>query len=68
MTAIHRVRRGEKLGIINDILEQEGCVVIENVLDDMLSSDQRSDDAEASYMGRKRPGRQCRGEPRCYRP
>lgn len=35
MTSIHRVRRGEKLGLINEILEEQGCIVIENVLDDM---------------------------------
>jgi ectoine hydroxylase-related dioxygenase (phytanoyl-CoA dioxygenase family) len=35
MSSIHKVRRGEKLGTINAILEEHGCVVIENVLDDM---------------------------------
>ena len=35
MTSIHRVRRGEKLTIINEILEEQGCIVIEDVLDDM---------------------------------
>ena len=35
MSSIQRVRRGEKLGIINEILEEQGCIVIENVLDGM---------------------------------
>ena len=35
MRSIQRVNRGEKLGIINEILEEQGCIVIENVLDDM---------------------------------
>ena len=34
MSSVQTVRRGEKLGIINEILEEEGCIVIENVLDD----------------------------------
>ena len=34
MSSIHTVRRGEKPGTINDILEEQGCIVIENVLDD----------------------------------
>ena len=34
MSSVHTVRRGEKLGIINEILEEQGCIVIENVLDD----------------------------------
>ena len=35
MSSIQRVHRGEKLGIINEILEEQGCIVIENVLDDI---------------------------------
>jgi hypothetical protein len=35
MSSIQRVRRGEKPGIINEILEEQGCIVIENVLGDM---------------------------------
>ena len=35
MSSIQRVHRGEKLGIINEILEEDGCIVIENVLDDI---------------------------------
>ena len=35
MSSIQRVHRGEKLGIINEILEKDGCIVIENILDDM---------------------------------
>ena len=35
MSSIQRVHRGEKLSIINEILEEQGCIVIENVLDDM---------------------------------
>jgi len=34
MSRIYKVRPGEKPGIINEILEQQGCVVIENILDD----------------------------------
>ena len=35
MSSIQRVHRGEKLGIINEILEEQGCIVIENVLDNI---------------------------------
>ncbi len=35
MSSIQRVRRGEKPGIVNEILEEQGCIVIENVLGDM---------------------------------
>ena len=35
MSSIQRVRHGENCRIINDILEQQGCVVIENVLNAM---------------------------------
>ena len=34
MNSLHTVRRGEKLGTINEILEEHGCIVIENMLDD----------------------------------
>lgn len=34
MNSLHTVRRGEKFGIINEILEEQGCIVIENMLDD----------------------------------
>ena len=35
MSKIQKVRRDEKLRIINEILEEDGCVVIENMLDDV---------------------------------
>jgi len=34
MNSLHTVRRGEKFGTINEILEEQGCIVIENMLDD----------------------------------
>jgi ectoine hydroxylase-related dioxygenase (phytanoyl-CoA dioxygenase family) len=34
MNSLHTVRRGEKFGTINEILEEHGCIVIENMLDD----------------------------------
>jgi ectoine hydroxylase-related dioxygenase (phytanoyl-CoA dioxygenase family) len=34
MNSLHTVRRGEKFGIINEILEEQGCIVIENMLDE----------------------------------
>ncbi len=34
MSNLHTVRRGENLGTINEILEEQGCVVIENMLGD----------------------------------
>src|SRR5260370_23428180 len=35
MSSIQMAHRGEKLGIINETLEEEGCIVMENVLDDI---------------------------------
>ena len=34
MSSITTVRRGEKFGTINEILEEQGCIVIENMLDE----------------------------------
>jgi ectoine hydroxylase-related dioxygenase (phytanoyl-CoA dioxygenase family) len=34
MNSLHTVRRGEKLETINAILEEQGCIVIENMLDE----------------------------------
>lgn len=34
MNSLHTVRRGEKPGTINEILEEQGCIVIENMLGD----------------------------------
>jgi hypothetical protein len=32
MNSLHTVRRGEKPRIINEILEEQGCIVIENIV------------------------------------
>ena len=34
MSSVTTVRRGEKLATINEILEEQGCIVIENMLDE----------------------------------
>ena len=34
MSSVTTVHRGEKLGTINEILEEQGCIVIENMLDE----------------------------------
>ena len=34
MSSVTTVRRDEKLATINEILEEQGCIVIENMLDE----------------------------------
>ena len=38
MSKVQKVRRDEKLRIINEILEEDGCIVIEGILDDARHS------------------------------
>jgi ectoine hydroxylase-related dioxygenase (phytanoyl-CoA dioxygenase family) len=38
MTSVHTVRCDERLSIINEILEEDGCLVIENMLDESRHS------------------------------
>ena len=33
MAQVQKVRADENIGVINEILERDGCIVIENVLD-----------------------------------
>ena len=33
MAQVQKVRADEKISVINQILERDGCIVIENVLD-----------------------------------
>ena len=36
MAQVQKVRADENIGVINEILERDGCIVIENVLDNRI--------------------------------